>query len=359
MGVDTAIGREIACLSWSDLGQHAYIAFKPKDVQDLSMTKLPIAAVERDTGLSKDLLRAWERRYGFPLPERDAAGERLYPLDQVERLRTIRRLVDSGHRPGKVVGLPMDELRRLSEVPGALAQPGGSAVRRTGRTAGRVPPPAVDPGTDPGDPDFAPLLELVRALRSDELRSALAQAAWRMGLEAFVTRLCAPLTRCVGEAWARGEIEVYEEHLYTEAIQSVLRGAIAGLSVPEGRPRALLATFPLELHGLGLLMVEALLALEGCRCISLGTQVPVVDIARAATAQPVDIVALSFSPCLPAGQVAGGLAELRNMLPRSVDIWAGGSSPVLLRKPPEGIVVVGELTELRGRLQAWRAARAA
>lgn len=327
------------------------------------MTKLHISAVERDTGLSKDLLRAWERRYGFPLPERDAAGERLYPLDQVERLRTIRRLVDSGHRPGKVVGLPMDELRRLCDAPGGPMQAGASALRRMGGPAGRgVPPSGVDPGADPGertDRDFAPLLELVRSLRSDELRNALAQAAWRMGLEAFVTRLCAPLTRCVGEAWARGEIEVYEEHLYTEAIQSVLRGAITGLSVPAGKPGALLATFPLELHGLGLLMVEALLALEGCRCISLGTQVPVVDIARAAKAQPVDIVALSFSPCLPAGQVTGGLAELRSMLPRSVEIWAGGSSPALLRKAPEGIVVIGELTELRGRLQAWRAARGA
>jgi len=30
-----------------------------------------ISAVERDTGLSKDTLRVWERRYGFPKPLRD------------------------------------------------------------------------------------------------------------------------------------------------------------------------------------------------------------------------------------------------------------------------------------------------
>ena len=47
---------------------------------------LSIAAVERDTGLSKDTLRVWERRYGFPSPERDAAGDRLYPPAQVARL---------------------------------------------------------------------------------------------------------------------------------------------------------------------------------------------------------------------------------------------------------------------------------
>ncbi|MDQ5941447.1 MAG: MerR family transcriptional regulator, light-induced transcriptional regulator, partial [Pseudomonadota bacterium] len=60
-----------------------------------------IGAVERDTGLAKDTLRVWERRYGFPQPERDANGERLYPAAQVERLRLIKRLMDQGFRPGK------------------------------------------------------------------------------------------------------------------------------------------------------------------------------------------------------------------------------------------------------------------
>ena len=65
-----------------------------------------IADVERDTGLSKDTLRVWERRYGFPLPLRDAQGERRYDDDQLLRLRHIRRLLDAGHRPGRVVPLP-------------------------------------------------------------------------------------------------------------------------------------------------------------------------------------------------------------------------------------------------------------
>ena len=65
-----------------------------------------IAAVERDTGLSKDVLRMWERRYGFPVPDRDGHGERIYPAEQVERLRLIKRLMDAGHRPGKLIATP-------------------------------------------------------------------------------------------------------------------------------------------------------------------------------------------------------------------------------------------------------------
>ena len=77
---------------------------------------MSIAAVERDTGLSKDTLRVWERRYGFPTPERDASGERSYAFEQVARLRTIKRLLDIGHRPGRIVPLAPEDLERLSSA---------------------------------------------------------------------------------------------------------------------------------------------------------------------------------------------------------------------------------------------------
>src|SRR5688572_15778716 len=74
---------------------------------------LGIGEVERDTGISKDTLRIWERRYGFPNPVRDTKGERLYDAGELEQLRLIRRLLDSGKRPGKIVGRPMSELQQL------------------------------------------------------------------------------------------------------------------------------------------------------------------------------------------------------------------------------------------------------
>ena len=74
------------------------------------MTGVSIAAVERDTGLGKDTLRVWERRYGFPQPLRDAHGERVYPAEQVERLRLIKRLMDQGQRPGALLSKPLAAL---------------------------------------------------------------------------------------------------------------------------------------------------------------------------------------------------------------------------------------------------------
>lgn len=300
---------------------------------DASDPGLSISAVERDTGLSKDTLRVWERRYGFPSPGRDPLGERVYPPDQVDRLRLIRRLMDAGRRPGKIVGLPLEALRALAEQGPAPAS----------AAAGRE------------HAELARFMELTKAHQVEDLRGALSEAALRMGLDRFVAELVAPLNRLVGEAWASGDFQVFEEHLYTEAMQGVLRTAIGSIpSSAASRPRVLLTTFPAEPHGLGLLMAEAVLALEGCRCSSLGVQTPIRDIALAAAAQRADVVALSFSAGSNARGAIEGLAELRGRLPAPIELWAGGGCVALRRRAPAGVRVVGDLAAIGAEVARWR-----
>jgi hypothetical protein len=86
----------------------------------------------------------------------------------------------------------------------------------------------------------------------------------------------------------------------------------------------------------------------------LGVQTPIWDIALAATAQQADLVALSFSACLNPNIVLEGLVELRQKLPRSVEIWAGGGCPILHRKPPENIVVFHSLKQIPQEIRRWR-----
>ena len=76
---------------------------------------LNISAVEREAGLSKDVLRMWERRYGFPKPVRDDNGERRYSVSEVAKLRAIKRLMDVGMRPGKIIRSTLDELNALAD----------------------------------------------------------------------------------------------------------------------------------------------------------------------------------------------------------------------------------------------------
>lgn len=300
---------------------------------------LPIAAVERDTGLGKDTLRVWERRYGFPKPLRDAHGERLYPMDQVERLRHIRRLMDAGHRPGRVVGLALTELVALMRS--------SSAVR--GEHDG-----------ESFDDDLAALMALVRQHDPVALRTACGQALMRSGLADFVLRTALPLCVAVGEAWARGELAVFEEHLCSEVLETTLRSALAGAGAgaEQAHPWVLLTTLPGEQHGLALLMAQALLVAHGAHGVSLGTQLPLHDIVQAARAQHSDIVALSFSAVHPAQQVLTGLAALRAALPDVCEVWAGCPLPAVKRRGVPGVAIFDRLDELGPAVQAWRQAHA-
>jgi methanogenic corrinoid protein MtbC1 len=163
-----------------------------------------------------------------------------------------------------------------------------------------------------------------------------------------------PLNRAIGDAWMRGELQVFEEHLYTEQLQSALRTAINAFPRQAGVPRVLLTTFPSEQHGLGLLMVEALLVPEGVQCISLGPQTPLDDVRRAALAHKAQIVALSFSAAFPLRQATDGLATLRRQLPPTIQVWAGGEMTRRIRKTLPGVVLIPDLGASVNALRSWR-----
>ncbi|HRQ56469.1 MAG TPA: MerR family transcriptional regulator [Azoarcus taiwanensis] len=288
-----------------------------------------ISSVERDTGLSKDTLRVWERRYGFPQPDRDDNGDRAYPREQVEKLRLIRRLLDQGKRPSKVVAASTEELVAMLEET-AVETPQAGDIAET---------------------DF---LRLVRLHRSVELRTMLQQLVLKQGLQRFASETVTALNVAIGQAWVRGELDVCEEHLYSEQIQNVLRNAIGSHSGGGSRPRILLTTFPDEQHGLGLLMAEAVLVPEGATCISIGVQTPLGDIRTAAIAGQFDIVALSFSGAFPVRQAVEGLNQLRGMLPPEIALWAGGAALQGRRAKLDGIRVIYDLHDALAALGEWR-----
>jgi methanogenic corrinoid protein MtbC1 len=191
------------------------------------------------------------------------------------------------------------------------------------------------------------------------LQNTLANQLMRQGLQRFLLETMAPLNRAVGDAWMRGELQIFEEHLYTEQLQVALRTAINAFPRQSGAPRVLVTTFPGEQHGLGLLMVEALLVPEGAQCISLGAQTPLEDIRRAALAHKADVVALSFSTAFPVRQASEGLATLRRQLPPAVTLWAGGDMTRRVRRTLVGVVLIPELVGTLAALKNWRARAAA
>ena len=299
-----------------------------------------ISEVERETGIAKETLRVWERRYDFPNPARDANGERIYTAEQRIRLQLIKRLIDSGYRPGKIVNLSggeLDELARLAARKSAI------------------------PAPNPDDPLLADCMAMIKAHRVPELRQLMLQSQLRLGLRAFVTDLVAPMTTLVGNEWAAGRLAIFEEHLYAETLQSVMRAAIFSASQQSDRehaaPRILLTTVPMERHGLGLLMAEALFALEGAACISLGVQTPLSDIVTAAKVHRADVVALSFSSAVSSRAAMDNILQLKERLDGAAEVWVGGACAAQLMRQlgPECVI---DLEGIALAIERWRSSRA-
>lgn len=292
---------------------------------------LNISAVERETGLSKDVLRMWERRYAFPRPTRDGNGERQYSSPEVAKLRAIKRLMDVGMRPGRLIDRTLDELTALADA-------------------------RLEPRADSAAPQMQ---RDVLALLSEHdvlaLQHALTNMLMRQGVQRFVVETAAPLNRAVTDASVRGELQAFEEHLYTEQMQRTLRTAINAFPRVFATPRILLTTVSGEQHVLGLLMLEAVLAPEGAFCISLGLDTPLEEVRRAASALDANVVALSFSAAFPMRQGTDTLIALRRELEASVTLWAGGEMTRRFRKALPGVVTIQDYAQAVAALKAWRA----
>ena len=278
---------------------------------DMSTTGWPIAAVERDTGIGRDTLRIWERRYGFPKPDRNPKGERIYPECQVRRLQLIRRLMDRGLRPGAIVGLKESDLANLANQAGAAGTAENGRLER--------------------------VLEAVQRHDIDALDALLADARDRLGMRRLILEVVAPAARGVGDRWAAGGMQIFEEHLFTRTLTRFLDSATSPSERTSGGPAVLLATLPGEPHSLGLLMVEALLCNKGQPTLNLGVEVPLDQLVQASVKVATDTLALSFSSSYPYGQIRKNLVELRSRISSDTRVWIGGGGVQRLKRLPPGV----------------------
>ncbi len=282
----------------------------------------PISLVERDTGITKDTLRIWERRYGFPLPERNEKGERLYPDEQVARLVTIRKLLDHGMRPGKVVPLGEAELQQLAE-------------KYLGAQVDKAMPQ-----------ELRLLLDAVEACDLIRLEELLQRQLALKGLEACVTEVISPLMEWIGDLWAADRMEIYEEHLLTRQIYRFLDLVISRTSLEERNNPVILATLPGEQHGIGLLMTEAILLTREIPSLNLGTQIPIPQLVLVAEKAEARAIGVSFSASFPARKIRPLLNELLEATPESLELLVGGAGTANIKRVPQRIRLVRHFEDL-------------
>lgn len=278
--------------------------------------------IERETGFGKDQLRKWRQRFGFPPVESMADGKSAFSRQSVDQLLVIKRLLDGGFRPGQVVGKTAIELENLCLALGLSAP----VVCRNQSTQA-----FIDQLKRPDLFGFSALLAEDRAKRT---------------LTEFVRDTVAPLLIGVGDAWTRNELDIHHEHLCTCCIERYLHAQILKLSpAKKGFPSILFALPPGERHYLGLLMIEAVLAEQGARTISLGSDIPLNNLKLAAISYKVEMLVLSFSFAYPARDLVPTLLHLRRLLPIRIQIWAGGAGVASLRKHPKGVRIFSDVDE--------------
>jgi DNA-binding transcriptional MerR regulator len=259
-------------------------------------------------------LRAWERRYGFPKPDRRRdSNRRRYSNEQLERLRLVARLLERGYRPSDVIHAPEHELARLLNNSLGASQQAADAS-------------AIG--------DVHTLLKLLSAddAKGIEQQLRLAAAAW--GAKRFVTDLAQPLAEAVGQAWAQGQLEVRHEHLMTECLTTELRAMLAAHQDADGAPQIVLATLPGETHTLGLQMVAVYLALSAAKPRLLGASTPPEQLVSAAKALGASIIGVAISPAAERAATRRQLRRIARLLPEPMTLWVGGGGASTLGALP-------------------------
>lgn len=289
----------------------------------------PMGAVTRRTGIGEHTLRAWERRFGFPTPERLPSGHRRYTQAQVQQLLLINAALDLGYRAGDVVPLDVGQLEELLRQHEAV----DAAVPETS-----------------GDGWIDGVLDASRRFDRAALTSLLQRETIRLGVPRFVRERAAPTLYSIGEVWADGGLGIRHEHFFSEVLEDHLRILRAPLeATATGRP-VVLATLPDEHHGLGLQIVGLVVSASERSVRILGPHTPTEEIAEAATAMDAAAVGISVSLHAVDDGTVAAVKALRERLPPQIELWLGGAGAGGLVGLPEDVRIITRIDLLEQEL---------
>lgn len=254
-----------------------------------------IQQLSHEVGIGIDTLRIWERRYGFPQPTRDTRGHRLYPADQIEELRTIKKLLTLGCRPGKVLQLSLAERDQF----------------------------LVDLTRQDKSQDTH-LIELLQLTKPKMIEQRMKDRLNRLGLEQYIKTDVLPLLDLLDQGWTDGSISIAREHLVSDALERVLIEQIQADTPDDSMGKMLFLTLSGETHKIGLLLSAALFKQQRVTPVLLLRELPVSEVPQLARDLDVMSVALSFSAHYSPPRAKKDLALLRNSLDSRIKLFAGG-----------------------------------
>ncbi|MGB1698862.1 MAG: MerR family transcriptional regulator [Nannocystaceae bacterium] len=237
-----------------------------------SNSKYRIQAVAEMTGIPAATLRAWERRYGVPSPMRTDSSYRLYSDADIDVIRKLRELTESGMAPAEA-----------------------ARVRKQYEAESPVPS-----GEDPFERAQETILEAVERFDPTALEVAVRRMMFLGSAPMVFDRVLAPCMYTIGRRWHAGEISVGQEHMASEILGSAARDMLRLFQHDQDAPLALLACFADEEHALPLYGVAFRFAQWGYHPVILGARTPPGAIRHAAERLDPAIVGMSLTIAPPA-----------------------------------------------------------
>lgn len=292
-----------------------------------------ISVVADRTGLSRDVLRVWERRYQAVEPRRTAGGQRLYSDEELQRFQLLAEATRHGRSIGSVAGLSTSDLSRMVGDDEAARAPIGAEK---------------EPSLGVVHHEVAELaLAHTRALDASSLDRELRRAIGRYGLPMFLEDIVPALMRRIGDEWAALRLAIPHEHLASGIVLAILLEAVRAVPETPGAPRLLVATPSGEQHVVGAALIAAAAALDGWSILFLGANVPAADLVMAA--EGVRAVALSIVHAPDPSQTVSDVLSVRAALPSGVPLIAGGAAALRLKEALgiPGITVCHDIAEAR------------
>jgi DNA-binding transcriptional MerR regulator len=288
--------------------------------------KYLIGRVTKLTGLSIDVVRVWERRYGAVRPARSDGGTRLYSDADIRRLRRLRQAVDGGHSISQAARLSESELDEL------LAD--------------------ARPQIEAADPYRAVRERFVEAVRAMDVGAAdqeLARAATLFPARELVTRIVSPLLDELEEHRTHEDFGIAHQHLAAGLLRNTV-GSLFRLHPPSPNADTMVLATPAgDRHEFGTLLAALLAATHGWRVVSLGPDVPAAEIALAVRLTNAGVLALSLRTGQPG--INEELASVSRLAPASTRIWiVGVDASQLGQLMPRNWLLMRNLQELDEQL---------
>lgn len=291
--------------------------------------KYLIGAVTKLTGLSVDVVRVWERRYGAVHPARSDGGTRLYSDADVLRLRRLRRAVERGHS--------ISQAARLSE--GELDE-----MIADGK-------PSDDDGLRPYRAVRERFIEAVQKMDVAAAEEELARAATLFHARDLVREIVAPTLDDMNKRWASKEFSAAHERLAAELLRRMLSSLFRFYPPAENAETLLLATPAEEPREIGLLSAALLAATYGWRAVYLGADLPASEISLAVRLTNASVLVLNVQNY--SARLEAELDALWQLLPAPtrVLIAGAGAAKYALSIRRAGWTLVSDLCDLDDKLK--------